>query len=215
MARPAVAAKSKPPPTTPVQRQIQALRQQVDDVSADEAALLDQLDESKARLDELNKRVADLDTQRAPVAAALQDAQGHLDDLGARQLNAEAQLDDTQGRLATARQRMVDRALAAYTGESGVARYADLLLHVRSIRDLSAATAYVRSALDGDRSVVRKYEQLRGQVTDLRDALDLTRDQARQQRDVIASTEQDLADRAQAQDDLRQQAATEAAKHNG
>ena len=216
MARPAVAAsKSKPPTTTPVQRQIQALKDQVDDVTADEAALLDQLDESKARLADLNKRVADLDNQRIPVQAALDDAQGHLDDLGARQLDAEAQLDDTRGRLATARQRMVDRALDAYTGESGVARYADLLLHVRSIRDLSAASAYVQSALDDDRDVVRKYEQLRGQATDLRDALDVTRDQARQQRDVIASKEQDLADRRQAQDDLRQQAADEVAKQNG
>ena len=215
MARPAVAAKSKPPTTTPVQRQIQALKDQVDDVSADEAALLGQLDDSKARLADLSKRVADLDNQRIPVQAALDDAQGHLDDLGARQLDAEAQLDDTRGRLATARQRMVDRAIDAYTGESGVARYADLLLHVRSIRDLSAATAYVQSALDDDRSVVRKYEQLRGQVTDLRDALDLTRDQARQQRDVIASKEQDLADRRQAQDDLRQQAAAEVATQNG
>lgn len=215
MARPAMAVRPKPPTTTPVQGQIQALKDQVDDVTADEAALLDQLDASKARLADLNKRVADLDNQRVPVQAALDDAQGHLDDLGARQLDAEAQLDDTRGRLATARQRMIDRALSAYTGESGVARYADLLLHVRSIRDLSAATAYVQSALDDDRSVVRKYEQLRGQVTDLRDALDLTRDQARQQRDVIASKEQDLANRRQTQDDLRQQAAAEVANQNG
>jgi murein DD-endopeptidase MepM/ murein hydrolase activator NlpD len=216
MARPAVAAsKAKPPTTTPVQHQIQALRGQVAEVSADEAALLDQLDESKARLADLNKRVADLDNERVPVQAALGDAQGRLDDLGARQLDAEAQLDDTRGRLATARQRMVDRALAAYTGESGAARYADLLLRVRSIRDLSAASAYVQSAFDDDRAVVRKYEQLRGQAADLRDALDVNRDQARQQRDVVASKEQDLADRRQAQDDLRQQAAAEVTKQNG
>ncbi|MBV9040110.1 MAG: peptidoglycan DD-metalloendopeptidase family protein [Acidimicrobiia bacterium] len=214
MARPALAVKPKPPTTTPAQQQLQALKGQLNEVSADEAALLDQLDQSKARLADLNQRVADLDHQLVPVQAALTDSQGRLDDLGARQLNAQAQLDDTQDRLLDARHHMVDRALAAYTGESGAARYADLLLRVRSFSDLAAASAYVRSALDDDRAVVSKYEQLKGQATDLRDALDLTRDQALQQRDVIGSKQQDLADRRQAQDDLRQQAAAEVAKQN-
>jgi murein DD-endopeptidase MepM/ murein hydrolase activator NlpD len=213
MARPAVAAKSKPPPS-PTAQKIQALRNQVDEVSADEAALLDQLDESKSRLDDLNARVTELDSQRAPVQAALQGAQGHLDEVGSRQLVAEAQLADTQGRLVDARQRLVDQAVAAYTGESSSARYADLLLRVRSVRDLSAAMAYVQSALDDDRTVVNKFEQLKNQVSALRDSLDRDRDQARQDRDVVASKEQDLSDRRQAQDDLRQQAAAEVAKQN-
>jgi len=215
MARPAVAAKSKTKlPPSPTAQKIQALKDQVDDVSADEAALLDQLDESKSRLDDLNTRVADLDRQRGPVEAALQGAQGHLDELGGRQLVAETQLADTQGRLVNARQRLVDHAVAAYTGESSSARYADLLLRVRSVRDLSAAMAYVQAALDDDRTAVSKYQQLKSQVTDLRNSLDHDRGQALQARDVVASQEQDLATRRQAQDDLRQQAAAEVAKQN-
>jgi murein DD-endopeptidase MepM/ murein hydrolase activator NlpD len=215
MSRPAVAAKPKPkPPPSPTAQQIQALKNQVDEVSADEAQLLDQLDESKSRLADLNAKVADLDQQRAPVEVALQGAQGHLDDLGSRQLAVEAQLADTQGKLVDARQHMVDRAIAAYTGEKGGARYADLLLHVRSIRDLSAASVYVQSALDDDRAVVRRYEQLKSQVSGLRDSLDSDRSQARSQRDVVASQEQDLSSRRQAQDSLRQQAAAEVAKQN-
>jgi len=213
MSRPAGAAKPKQPPS-PTARKIQALKDQVDEVSADEAKLLDQLDESKSRLDDLNSRVADLDRQRAPVQVALQGAQVHLDDLGSRQLVAEGQLAETQGRLVDARQRMVDRAVAAYTGESSMARYVDLLLRVRSVRDLSAAMAYVHSALDDDRAVVRKFEQLKGQTRDLRDSLDTDRDQARIQRDVVASNEQDLSTRRQAEDDVRQQAAAEVAKQN-
>jgi murein DD-endopeptidase MepM/ murein hydrolase activator NlpD len=209
----AATSKKKPPPS-PTAQKIQALKDQVDDVSADEADLLDQLDASKARLADLNDKVAALDQQRVPVEAALQDAQGHLDQAGGRQLVAEAQLADTQGRLADARQRMVDRALAAYTGESSVARYADLLLRVRSIRDLSAAGAYVQSALDDDRAVVQKFERLKDQVGSLRDSLDNDRDAARVQRDDVASKEEDLASRRQAQDDLRQQAAAEVAKQN-
>jgi murein DD-endopeptidase MepM/ murein hydrolase activator NlpD len=215
MSRPAMAAKPKPkPPPSPTAQQIQALKNQVDDVSADEAQLLDQLDESKSRLADLNAKVADLDQQRAPVEVALQGAQGHLDDLGSRQLAVEAQLADTQGKLVDARQHMVDRAIAAYTGEKGGARYADLLLRVRSIRDLSAASVYVQSALNDDRAVVRRYEQLKSGVSGLRDRLDNDRSQARTQRDVVASQEQDLSSRRQAQDNLRQQAAAEVAKQN-
>jgi murein DD-endopeptidase MepM/ murein hydrolase activator NlpD len=213
VSRPAVAAKSKPPPN-PTAQQIQALKNQVDDVSADEAQLLDQLDESKSRLADLNTKVADLDQQRAPVEVALQGAQGHLDDIGSRQLAVEAQLSDTQGKLVDARQHMVDRAIAAYTGEKGGARYADLLLRVRSIRDLSAASVYVQSALNDDRAIVRRYEQLKSEVSGLRDRLDNDRSQARTQRDVVASQEQDLSSRRQAQDNLRQQAAAEVAKQN-
>jgi murein DD-endopeptidase MepM/ murein hydrolase activator NlpD len=214
-AGPALAAKSKTkPPPSPTAQKIQALKNQVDDVSADESNLLDQLDASKSRLADLNDKVAALDQERVPVQAALQGAQGRLDDVGGRQLVAEAQLADTQGRLADARQRMVDRAIAAYTGQSSSARYADLLLRIRSIRDLSAAATYVQSALDDDRAVVQKFERLKNQVGNLRDSLDGDRDQARVQRDVVASKEQDLASRRQAQDDLRQQAAAEVAKQN-
>jgi len=216
MASPAVAAKpAKPkPPPSPVARQIQALNNQLDEVSADEAALFGQLNASKARLDDLNAKVADLDHQQVPVQAALQGAQGHLDDLGARQLAAESQLADTQRLLADAKGRMVDRALAAYTGESSSARYADLLLRVRSIRDLSAATAYVRAALDDDRATVQRYQQLKNQVSGLRDGIDHDRDQARGARDVVAAQNQDLSDRRQAADDVRQQVAAEVAKQN-
>jgi murein DD-endopeptidase MepM/ murein hydrolase activator NlpD len=215
MSRPAVAAKPKPKaPPSPTAQQIQALKNQVDDVSADEAQLLDQLDESKSRLADLNAKVADLDQQRAPVEVALQGAQGHLDDLGSRQLAVEAQLADTQGKLVDARRHMVDRAIAAYTGEKGGARYADLLLRVRSIRDLSAASVYVQSALNDDRAVVRRYEELKSDVSGLRDRLDNDRSQARSQRDVVASQEQDLSSRRQAQDSLRQQAAAEVATQN-
>jgi murein DD-endopeptidase MepM/ murein hydrolase activator NlpD len=210
---PAATSKSKPPPS-PTAQKIQALKDQVDDVSADEAQLLDQLDASKSHLADLNAQVADLDRQQVPVQAALNGAQGHLDDVGGRQLVAEAQLNDAQGQLAAARQRMVDRAIAAYTGESSSARYADLLLRVRTIRDLSAAATYVQSAFDDDRAVVQKFERLKNQVGSLRDSLESDRNQARVQRDVVASTEQDLASRRQAQDDLRQEAAAEVAKQN-
>jgi murein DD-endopeptidase MepM/ murein hydrolase activator NlpD len=213
MSRPAVAAKPKQPPS-PLSGKIQALKNQVDEVSADEAKLLDQVDASKQRLQDLNDQVAALDRQRAPVQAALEGAQGRLDDVGSRQLAAEARLSDTQGRLADARNRLAERAIAAYTGEKGTARYADLLLRVRSVRELAAASAYVQAALADERDTIRRYESLKGQVGNLRDTLDRDRTQARGQRDVVATQEQDLSSRRQAEDNVRQQVAAEVAKQN-
>ena len=213
MSRPAVAAKPKQPPS-PLSGKIQALKNQVDEVSADEAKLLDQVDASKQHLQDLNDQVAALDRQRAPVQAALEGAQGRLDDVGSRQLTAEVRLSDTQGRLADARSRLAERAIAAYTGEKGTARYADLLLRVRSVRDLAAASAYLQSAIADERDTVRRYESLKGQVGNLRDTLDRDRSLARGQRDVVATQEQDLSNRRQAEDSVRQQVAAEVAKQN-
>ncbi|MBV8296487.1 MAG: peptidoglycan DD-metalloendopeptidase family protein [Acidimicrobiia bacterium] len=213
MGRPAVAIKSKPAPS-PVAGQVQALTGQVNEVAAEEATLLAQLDASKGRLDDLNAKLAALDREQVPVQAALQGAQGRLDDVSARQLVAEGQLADTRGLLADAQQRMVDQAIAAYMGESGSARYVDLLLRARSIGDLTAATAYVRSALDADQAVVTRFGQLRNQVSGLRTSLDHDRSSALDVRDVVASQEQDLADRRQAEDAVRQQVAAEVATQN-
>src|SRR5438132_1278904 len=57
-------------------------------------------------------------------------------------------------------------------------------------------------------------DQLDAQAGDLRNSLDRDRGQALVQRDDVASKEQDLSSRRQAQDDLRQQAAAEVAKQN-
>lgn len=212
---PAWAAK-KPPTTRPNPNagKIQALRHELDDVSADEARLLDQLDESKDRLSGLNAQVAELDRQREPVQAALDGAQGKLDDLTGRQLEAEDKLSQTRSNLADARARLANQAVAAYTGESGSARYADLLLRVRSVRELVATTAYVNAMLDEQKEAVHRYEQLKAEVSDIRDGLDHNRSVAQDQRDVVADKEQALAQRRAAEDAVRQQVAAEVANQN-
>jgi murein DD-endopeptidase MepM/ murein hydrolase activator NlpD len=204
----------KSPPTTSLSGRIQALRNQVNEVSADEARLLDQLDESKDRLAKLNAQVAELDRQRAPVQAALEGAQGKLDDLTGRTQVAEDQLSETRNHLADARTKLANRAIAAYTGESGSARYADLLLRVRSVRDLAATLEYVNAILDDQRDAIRRYEQLKGEVSDLRDTLDHDRATAKDQRDVVADKEHALAAKRAAENNVRQQVAAEVAKQN-
>jgi murein DD-endopeptidase MepM/ murein hydrolase activator NlpD len=213
---PAWGAAKKPPTTKPNPNagKIQALRHELDEVSADEARLLDQVDESKDRLATLNAQVADLDRQRAPVQVALDGAQDTLDDVTGRQLEAEDKLTDTSNRLSDARTRLANQAIAAYTGEAGSARYADLLLRVRNVRDLVATSVYVNAMLDEQRDLVHRYARLKGEVSDIRDALDRDRAVAKDQRDVVADKEQVLSDRRAAEDSVRQQVAAEVANQN-
>jgi murein DD-endopeptidase MepM/ murein hydrolase activator NlpD len=210
----AEAAKPPPKPTTPLAKQIQALKDQVDEVSADEADLLDQLDASNGRLAGLNGQVASLDRQIAPVQAVLDGAQARLDDLTARELVAEQHLAETSGKLQQARNQLADRAIAAYTGEDGATRYADLFLRVRTMRDLLATSAYVRVVFDDQKAAVRRFDALKRQVSDLKESLDQDRQKARAQRDVVATQKDQLAQRRAASDALRQQAAAEVNQQN-
>jgi murein DD-endopeptidase MepM/ murein hydrolase activator NlpD len=207
-------AKPKPPPT-PISRQIQALQDQVAEVSADEADLLDKLDASNGRLNDLNGKVADIDRRMAPVQAALAGAQGRLDEFAGKVVAAENRLSEAQGQLADARDRLTAHALAAYAGQSALARYAELLLHVRTVRELAAGTTYVRALFEDEQATVDRYDTLRHQVSELRDSLEQDRAKALAQRDVVGAQERELANSRQAQDAVRQQAAVEVAQQNG
>ena len=212
---PAVAATKKKAPSSPLAQQIQSLKDQVDEASADEADLLDKLDTSNANLRDLNGQVAAIDARMAPVQAALGAAQAHLDDLTAKELAAQAHLSEAQGRLFDARDQLSRRAIAAYTGQPDLARYAELLLRVRSVRELAAGAAYVRAVLEDQNAAIHRYDVLRDQVARLRDSLEQDRSKALAQRDVVGAQEHQLADRRQAQDAVRQQAAAEVARQNG
>ena len=211
---PAVAATKQKPPPSPLAQQIQSLKNQVDEASADEADLLDKLDASNAHLGDLNAQVGALDAKIAPVQATLGAAQARLDDLTAKELTAEAHVAEAQGRLSDARDQLSRRAIAAYTGQPDLARYAELLLNVRSVRELSAGAAYVRAVLDDQNAAIHRYDILRDQVAKLRDSLEQDRATALAQRDVVSGQEHQLADRRQGQDAIRQQAAAEVAQQN-
>jgi murein DD-endopeptidase MepM/ murein hydrolase activator NlpD len=77
-----------------------------------------------------------------------------------------------------------------------------------------ATSTYVRVVFDDQRAAVRRYEQLKHEVSDLRDSLDQERQQARAQRDVVAAQERKLADKRQASDSVRQQVTAEVAQQN-
>jgi murein DD-endopeptidase MepM/ murein hydrolase activator NlpD len=208
------ASKPKPPPT-PIARQIQSLKDQVAEVSADEADLLDKLDASNGRLNDLNGKVAEIDRRLAPVQTALAGAQGRLEELAGKVVAAENRLSEAQGQLADARDRLTAHALAAYAGQPAIARFAELLLHVRTVRQLSAGTTYIRALFQDEQATIDRYDTLRDQVSKLRDSVEQDRKTALVQRNVVGAQQRELADSRQVQDAVRQQAAAEVAQQNG
>jgi murein DD-endopeptidase MepM/ murein hydrolase activator NlpD len=212
---PAADAAQKPKPTKPgVDRQIQTLRSQLDEVSAEEAELLDQLDGSRARLRDLDAKVAAVEARMAPVQKALDEAQARLDDLEAREQGAQVKLDAARADLAAARDALARQAIAAYTGQNLASRYADLALHVRTMRELAASTGYVHAVLREQTNAIHRFRDLRDQVTKLRDSLEEARGQALDQRNVVADEERQLEEQHRAADDVRDQAASEVGRQN-
>jgi len=207
-------AAQKPPSKPTVDRQIQSLKSQLDEVSAEEADLLDQLDASNARLHDLDGKVAAIEARMAPVQKSLGAAQARLDGLEAQEQAAQVNLDGARAGLAAARDDLARQAIAAYTGQNLASRYADLVLHVRTMRELAASTGYIHAVLQDQTNSINRFRDLRDQVTKLRDSLDEARGQALDQRNVVADEERQLEDEHRAEDGVRDQAAAEVAQQN-
>jgi murein DD-endopeptidase MepM/ murein hydrolase activator NlpD len=192
--------------------QIQSLQGQVNEASAQEAQLLGQIDESSARLSDLDAKVQTIDTQIAGVQVDLDAAQSRLGALEGEQHRTENRLGEATGQLTAAKQQLAQQAIAAYTGQSEAARYAGMLLGSGSIDELVARRSYLKAVVGSQADVIAENERLRNQVADLRDQLEKSRNEAVSQRDVVASERNRIQVARDAQDAVRQDAATELAE---
>jgi septal ring factor EnvC (AmiA/AmiB activator) len=90
-----------------------ALRAHIAEASAEEARLLEQIEEATARKQELDAKVAAIDKEIAPVQRQLQAAQSRLSALETRQRAVEAELARTREQLAAAKDDLARQAIAA------------------------------------------------------------------------------------------------------
>src|SRR5438309_8247211 len=91
-ASPGSAGAEPPPPGTGEQRVLE-LRQQVGEASQQEAGLLDDVARARARLDDLNDAVKDLDIEAVLARGRLEEAQGEADRLDAEHAALSQDLD--------------------------------------------------------------------------------------------------------------------------
>ena len=189
--------------------QIESLEGQVSEASDEEGRLLGLIDESSARLEDLDTKVATIDGQIADVQVDLDAAQSRLGALESEQQRTEMRLGEATVQLGSAKEALAQQAIAAYTGQSEAARYAGMLLGAGSIDELVVRRSYLKAVVGSQADVIAENERLRNQVADLRDQLQRSRDDAVVQRNVVATERTRIQEARDAQDEVRVDAAAE------
>ncbi len=192
--------------------QIESLQEQVGEASAEESRLLGLIDESSGRLADLDAKVSDFDVQIGDVQGNLDDAESRLSGLEAEQHRTEARLGEASVQLTAAKEQLAQQAIAAYTGQSEAARYADMLLGSGSLDELVHRRSYLKAVVGSQADVIADNERLRDEVKDLKDQLERSRAEAVSQRDVVASERDRLQVARNAQNAVRDDAAAEVAQ---
>jgi murein DD-endopeptidase MepM/ murein hydrolase activator NlpD len=191
-----------------IDTQLRSLREQVEEASAEEADVLDKLDEVAASKRSLDRQVSDLDGEIATAQQELESAAEHLGTVTADLQRAEVMWSATNDDLDHARDELTDRAVRAYVHQP-TAQLASVLLERQSFRDLASARNFLRSLVEAQRRSVDRYRDLRETIDGERRSLSELRDSVTAQRDVVTEhRDQLLAARAR-QDSLRAQAAGE------
>jgi murein DD-endopeptidase MepM/ murein hydrolase activator NlpD len=185
---------------------VETLRVQVEEASAQESALLRRIDTAVARRRALDRQVTAIDREIGRVQAELEVAQRRFDRVQLQVLVIEQRLGDARADLATAKDDLRRRALAAYMGQSDVGAYAELVLHSSSMRELAATSGYMSAVLHAQRDAVRRHQRLNAEVARLRVEVERARLEAKHGRDVIADERAALQQRRDAADNLRRQA---------
>ena len=190
--------------TQQISQQITSLRAQVAEASNEESALLGRLDDVQARRAELDGKVKALDGQIASVQRDVDAAQSKLDELQGEFVRAQTKLAIANGQVAEARSELRDRAVSAYV-DNPKTHAADVMLRANSLRQLAATLTYFKAVVAVQRSALDRFSALRDDVDALRQSLERTKDEARQQRDVVLSREAVLESARAQQADLRAQ----------
>ena len=117
-----------------------------------------------------------------------------------------------QSGLSDARRELRERAIDAYIRQPS-AQAVDLLLRVRTFRQLGAGSSFVSSVVREQADVVKQFEGIREEAEALQGAFESKRDIAREQRDVVAIERDAVANARAAQARIRASVAAEAARH--
>jgi murein DD-endopeptidase MepM/ murein hydrolase activator NlpD len=156
----------------------------VSEASAEEAGLLDRLDEIQARRRRLDAKVAAVDAQLAAVQHDVDAAESRLEAVQGEFVRAQTRLALTTDELAAARNKLRRRAVSAYVG-GGPSGAADLVLRAGSLRQVAASVGYLQSLVAIDRQSVARYGTLRDATAHLRVPAEAAKDAAKAQRDVV------------------------------
>jgi murein DD-endopeptidase MepM/ murein hydrolase activator NlpD len=194
-----------------IDQQLRSLREQVEEASAEESAVLDKVDEVAARRRALDGQVHALDADIATVEAELAAAAERLGTLTADLQRAEAKYSATSDDLDLARDELTARAVNAYIHQPG-AQLASVVLERQSFRELAATRDFLHSFFEAQSRAVERYRDLRAAIEGERQSLGELRDEAAAQRDLVTFHRDELLAVRGRQDGLRAQASAEEGK---
>jgi murein DD-endopeptidase MepM/ murein hydrolase activator NlpD len=191
-----------------IDSQIQTLRQQVAEASAEEADVLDRIDAVASSKRSLDSQVAALDAEIATAEEELAAAAERLGAVSADLARAEAKFSSVDVDLTAAKDELTERAVTAYIRQPG-AQLASVLLERQSFRELAAARDFLRSLVEAQAGSVARYRELRAQVDGERRSLHELRDAEATHQDAVTVRRDELVAIRGRQDSLRVQAAAE------
>ena len=211
-AAPAVAQSGGKSRQAEIERQINTLRSQVAEASAEEAALLGRIDTVRQRKLTLDRELSGIEAQIRSTEGELSVAEANLTRVERELKTTQAKLRSTEERLAGARNDLRDRAVAAYVGQPN-ADVAGIALGVKSLRQLSALRIYYRTIVQDQQEKVDRFRGLREEIDDLREELDASRVAASADRDAIAKTKSSLEGAKRSRAQLRRDVAAQEVAH--
>lgn len=172
--------------------EIRTLREQVSEASEEEAVLLDRFEEVQAERRRLDEQVAAVDRQLAAVARQAADAEARLEEMQGDFVRTQTQVSLAGERLAVERGVLRARAVNAYMGGRPATTPTEVMLRARSLREVAATIGYEDAVVQAQRRAVDSYSAGRNAMERLRRVLEVKKDAAKAQRDVVVLRRADL-----------------------
>ncbi len=179
---------------TGTDRRIAELRELIGEVSAQEAALLEEIVASVSRRQKLDLRIADLDGSIGVATQALNAANHSAEVIQVRYLELELKLREQEAQLSEARSAFNQTIVRLYQGgDDSVELYVSIALDSEGPHDIFAATSYLSATAEDRRAIVSRLADMRRETKALQADLDQERVKVNEAR-LIASNERSRLD---------------------
>lgn len=143
-----------------IQEEISRLRDELDEVAAEEGEVLAELRVTQRRKAQEEARLAELDHQMTSALAELEVAQSKLDTAIVAELEAKRRLEQVQHQLDDARTRLKEQAVSSFMRYGSGAEQLDIILRAGSISELHDATAFVDALAERQARIVEEFAAL-------------------------------------------------------
>lgn len=177
------------------QQKLEATRDKLEDVRAQESELAETIAAQNAAIDAKLGEVSRLRQEQEAVEAELAAKQAELDRATEALEAEEAHLERVRAKLRKALDLLGDRLVAIY--EAGSPDMLNAILESEDWSEMAAQTEYLRRIQEYDDAVVERVKTLRDEVRGAVERLDERRAEIEAARDAIAAKEQEVRARSQ------------------